>query len=405
MAEEQLDTQTDAMAAASDTATPLLRRKAQAGRQEQQARAMSLPKAMRLTLAKVADDLFGMAMATLAVRLEQRAGSDLDGVFDPASLMILLDGPNGQRGAVTFDSMLVGALIQQQTMGQVLADPGGTTRVLTATDAAICVPFLDALLSRTATLPEVPEEQKWLDGYKFGARAEDPRLVLMALEAPNYRIMRVSIDIAGGVRQGQMTLCLPLLDASASPLSPNPQEGEEAGPAPKLLLDNVLALNAELNIALARLKLPLRELGALKAGDVLPLPGSSFESVNVLTMAGRSVATGALGQVGGQRAVRLTRRAAPLMQPRRRASDRAELDLPEVQFDRRSPDQSEPAMKVDQAVPDGPSQTAPPKPAAANPDLSDPSALPDLPDLPDMSDLPGFGADDEFPELPKLDVG
>lgn len=402
MAEKQLDRQTDARAA-SGSATPLLRRKAQAGREEQQARAMSLQKAMRLTLAKVADDLFGMAMATLAVRLEERAGGGLDGLFDPAALMMLLDGPNGQRGAVSFDSALVGGLIQQQTMGQVLADPGGSPRVLTATDAAICVPFLDALLARSATLPEVPEERQWLEGYQFGARAEDPRLVLMALEAPAYRIMHVSIDIAGGLRQGQMTLCLPLGSAAGSPPM-DPQAGEEAKPAPKLLMDNVLALNADLNIALARLKLPLRDLGAWKAGDVLPLPGSRFETVSVLTMAGRSVATGALGQVAGQRAVRLTRRAAPLMQPRRRASDRAELDLPEVQFDRRGADQAEVVPQVDPAA-KGPSPEVPPRAADEGAVLPGPSSLPDLPDLPDMSDLPGFGADDELPELPKRDAG
>jgi len=407
MAEDQLDTQTDVSAAQTGAAPTLLRRKAQAGREEQQARAMSLQKAMRLTLAKVADDLFDMAMAALAVRLETRAGDALDGLFDPSTLMMLLDGPGGQRGAVTFDPLLVGALIQQQTMGRVLADQGGGERTLTATDAAICVPFLDALLTRTSALPETPEDRQWLEGYSFGTRSEDPRLVLMALEAAEYRIMHVTVDIAGGVRQGQMTLCLPLPDATGSPAAQGAEDGAGDTPAPTLLMDNVLGLNADLNIALARLKLPLRALGALKAGDMLPLPGSSFEVVTVLTMEGRGVAHGSLGQVKGQRAVRLTRSAAPLMQPRRRASDRPGLDLPEVQFDRRQPEIGGNDHKAARVLPTSPLQEAAPSTSDAQdlPGLPDIPDLPDLPDLPDMSDLPGFGDREELPQLDTREAG
>ena len=407
MAEDQQNTQTQDPAAQTGTGPTLLRRKAQAGREEQQARAMSLQKAMRLTLAKVAVDLFDLAMAALAVRVELRDGDGLDGLFEASTLMMLLDGPGGQRGAVTFDPLLVGALIQQQTMGRVLADHGGDARVLTATDAAICVPFLDSLLARTSALPESPEDRHWLEGYSFGTRAEDPRLVLMALEAAEYRIMHVTVDIAGGVRQGQITLCLPIADAFAARGESVGEDGTTAPPEPVLLMDNVLKLNADLNIALARLKMPLRDLSALRAGDLLPLPGSSFEAVTVLTMEGRGVAQGALGQVNGQRAVRLTRSAAPLMQPRRRASDRVDLDLPEVRFDRRDVEQPKQATEPRAALPEMPELSPQGGPSAAPdlPDIADLPSLPDLPDLPDMSDLPGFSDEDDLSQLPEREVG
>lgn len=373
----------------------LLRRKAEAGRAEQQARAMSLQKALRVTLAKVAEDSFDLAMAALAVRVETRASDALDELFDGNDLLMLLDGPAGQRGAVVFDGLLVGALIQQQTMGRVLGDPGREARALTSTDAAICVPFLDALLTRAAPLPDAEEDRRWLEGYRFGARAEDPRLVLMALEAPEHRVVHLTVDIAGGTRQGRIMLCLPIPEVHAAASEEAAGEVGTAGPPPKQLMSNVLALKADLNIALARLKLPLRDLGALKAGDLLPLPGSSFEEVKVITMDGRAVAQGALGQVSGQRAVKLTRRPAPLTQPRRRASDRAELNLPEVQFDRRANDAPEPSA---------PPSTQPEVAKIDNPPpvSQEPPELPDLPDLPDMSDLPGFGDGEALPELPDL---
>ena len=357
---------------------------------------MSLQKALRVTLATVAEDSFDLAMAALAVRVETRASDALAELFDGNDLLMLLDGPAGQRGAVVFDSLLVGALIQQQTMGRVLGDPGGEARALTSTDAAICVPFLDALLTRAAPLPDAEEDRRWLEGYRFGTRAEDPRLVLMALEAPEHRVVHLTIDIAGGTRQGRIMLCLPIPEVHAVPTPEEAaREAGAAGPPPKQLMNNVLALNADLNIALARLKLPLRDLGALKAGDLLPLPGSSFEEVKVITMDGRAVAQGALGQVSGQRAVKLPRRPAPLTQPRRRASDRAELNLPEVQFDRRATDAPEPSA---------PPSTQPEVAKIDNPPpvSQEPPELPDLPDLPDMSDLPGFGDGEALPELPDL---
>lgn len=388
MAEDQKDISGKSGA---PTASPL-RRKAEAGRAEQQLRAMSLQKALRVTLAKVADEQFGLAMAALAVRAELRSGEALEDLFDGADLLMLLDGPGGRRGAAVFDPLLVGALIQQQTMGRVLPDGGGAPRALTSTDAAISVPFLDALLARAAELPDAPEDRRWLEGYRFGTRAEDPRLVLMALEAAEYRLLQITVDIAGGARQGRVMLCLPLPEpySAIPPQASGREQDAGATPAPKLLTDTVLALTADLNIALARLKMPLGGLGALRAGDVLPLSGSSFDDVKVLTMEGRAVAQGALGQVKGQRAVRLTRRPAPLTQPRRRASDRAELDLPEVTFDRRQPQAADPdAAPGPATIPTGP-------------ETSEPEAMPDLPDLPDMSDLPGFGEGEPLPELPDL---
>src|SRR5690606_243353 len=83
-----------------------LRRMARAGRDVRQARAMSLAEALRVTLAKVASDPFGTAMAVIGVRSETRNGDDLEGVFGAQTLLMLLDGPHRRRAAAVFDAAL-----------------------------------------------------------------------------------------------------------------------------------------------------------------------------------------------------------------------------------------------------------------------------------------------------------
>ncbi len=353
------------------------------GSEQRQARVMSLSKALRLTLAKVADDLFAMAAAVIAIRVEERGGDDLEGVFDPAHLLMLLEGPVRRRAAAAFDPDLVGALIQQQTMGKVLPSLEGDPRKPTDTDAAICAPFLDGLVGRAAPLPEAPDEKALMQGYEFGARMDDPRLLLMALEAPVFTIVHLTVDVEAGTRQGNILLCFPQLEAED-----NLPTSEDSDAVAKTVTGGglerqVLALNADLNVALTRLRMPLSRMRALQVGDQLDLGVTAFDQAQVQTRDGRKLSRGTLGQIDGVRALQLEHAAKGLREPRRRASDREELDLPRVSGDGTGT----------QAAFDDPNLVT------ADVDLSNlpavvPEAplptIPDLPDLPDMSDLPGL---------------
>jgi len=377
-----------------------LHRKVATGRAEHQAREMSLPKALRLTVGKVADGLFGLAIASISLRIKDVVGEELGTAFLDDGLLVLLDGPMGRRAAAVLDGPLVGALVQQQTMGQVLDGGQADARRLTPTDAAMCAPFLDALLHGIEGLPDDPADEKLIKGYRFGARAEDVRQLQLALAAARYRIVHLALDIAAGSRQGQMTLCFPLLedgDDVADP--PEGADGEGAEPSgaasdKRRLSETVLALHADLIVSLAQVKLPLHRLSALTSGDVLELRGCDFEKVDILTREGRPLGGGALGQVDGIRAVQVAHETARHHTPKRRAADREDLDLPDVS-----------GAGIGVAEPELPEQIV--EDSAALPDHSE-KLLPDLPsvihertqaqkpeDLPDMSDLPGID-DTEF---------
>ena len=128
---------------------PVLRRKVAAGRDDLSLRAMSLPKALRLTIPKVADDLFGLPLAVIGVTQRRVTQTEAWALFSDETLLILLDGPDGIVGAAALDADLVGALIQQQTTGQVGAAKE-EARAMTRTDAAMIAPCWTAFCSAAA---------------------------------------------------------------------------------------------------------------------------------------------------------------------------------------------------------------------------------------------------------------
>lgn len=309
-----------------------LHRKVQAGRAERQARGMSLVKALRLTLAKVADDLFGLSMGVIAVRSDRCPVDRLQDAFADAGLLMVLDGPGGARGAAALDPALVGALIQQQTMGRVLPAADAPPRPMTPTDASISAPLLDVLLARAALLPEDPQEQELIAGFAFGARVEDARVLSMALDAPDHTLIDLTVDIAGGIRQGRILLCLPHRARVPQP-EPSDRPDDASADCKKgagTFATTVLHLKADLRVSLAQIRMPLHRLGHLTVGECLDLGRAAFEDVRLETLGGRPVGRGVLGQVDGARAVQVQASRAGALRLRRRAEDRAELDLPDV---------------------------------------------------------------------------
>jgi flagellar motor switch/type III secretory pathway protein FliN len=313
--------------------TSLVQRKARTGREAQAARAMSLGRALRLTAAKQADHLMGLAASALSVTRRPLSAENVGDFIDPAALTLLMDGPGNTGAAAMLHPALVTGLIQQQTTGRVKPVPaGGEARTYTATDAALCAPFIEALLARAATLPEEQGDRDLLQGYRFGVWAKGARQAQLALDAPGYEVVEMVIDMAAGTRAGTLSLILPKPQKAQSP-SPDPDaDMEDAVHVPSnTLADQVLDLTAELTVALTRLRMPLQNLSAIKPGDVLDLEISSMAQALVLDSNGRAISRCILGQIDGFRAVQVEQRNAKQhTAPRRRADDRHELGMPDV---------------------------------------------------------------------------
>lgn len=388
----------------------ILQRKAQVGKQEHQARAMTVPKALRVGLAKVADEGFDMALAVIGVTHDVLSVEQaLENVTDEM-LAITLDGLGGFGGGAVITHELVSAMVQQQTTGRVATIPD-FDRAMTATDAALCAPLIDRLFARAHGLLETTEDREVLPCFKFGARAENTRLFGLSLEDPEYTVFRLTIDISGGIAQACMVLILPL--PSAKPELSYDEDGAQTVVSNMTLEASVMELKAELSAVLCRLRLPLSDVRTFEVGQELSVTTEAFGVVQLVSITGEVVTTGALGQLEGHRALMLHRAIddeteSPPTDAGAEAfpeagSDYSDLALPELEL----PVGEAP---IDPSTLDGLTDL----PALEGPDDIDLPDLPDLPDLtdaeglPDLSDLPDIADGEDTlsspADLPKINV-
>ncbi|OZB16545.1 MAG: hypothetical protein B7X55_07835 [Rhodobacterales bacterium 34-62-10] len=277
-----------------------LRRKAKIARDEQEARAMSPLRALRLATEKTADASFSLVLSVQGIERALVDHAGLLKMVPDGVLLLLLDGPDGAVGVMTLDAATLAALIEMQTVGQVLARPL-RERPLTRTDAAMAAPLVDGILHRMSQHLLDHPDAYWTCGYRYGAMIDDRRSLGMALGAPDFHVFRLPLDIADGLRSGEVMLALP--QRLAPSVTTN---GTDAGEISAQLQERVLDAPVRLDAILCRLSLPLSDFGRLAVGDVLPLPSDALREIAIEAAGRQLVATGRLGKVDGMRALRLT---------------------------------------------------------------------------------------------------
>ena len=350
--------------------TATLKRKLAAGHPDGSATQMTALRALRLSMARAASDLFDMALAVSGGKQARVRPDDLTDVLSDDDMLCVLDCPGGLTGAAAISLPLVGALIQQQTMGRVLDRPT-QPRAFTDTDAALAAPLIEGLLTRACELAEDGGDQDTFRTIRFGARGEDARSVLLGLRAKRYRTFTLTLDIALGLHQAQMILVLPepVQDVEEGAITPETTTVKTGAKSP------LLAAETELTAILARIHLPVSKMNALQVGDTLPLPRDRLDDTALVTVTDQVVARGKLGQMNGHRAVRL-------------------MDAPPVPKIA-SPDRFEPQATANTlpALTDQP----PPEPAPAPIDdisVDDLSMLPTQEAVDQISSLAGFTEED-----------
>jgi flagellar motor switch/type III secretory pathway protein FliN len=379
----------------------ILARKAAQGTLDQEARVMSVPKAMRLSLAKLGKDVFEMPLSMIGAVAEERRASEISELIGETDLLCLLEDDRGRVGAAVIGSDIVVGLIQQQTMGKVDVSDG-KSRPLTATDAAMCTPLLDGLFERVTPILEVEAERDILSDFRLSARFEDARSLGIALEMPEYFVVRLTLDLAVGARQGDLKLILPMADQT-NPDDQDVQNEESTlvDDGPKMS-DIAMGLPVELNMVLCKFSIELSAVEQLAIGAVLHLPPNTFPETEIVTETGTSIGSGVLGQVNGTRALRLKRSPSYADQPRRRESDLPELDLPEIEalpdkrrekknsleYEESLQSQGNDRSDVVTSIETGTSTQVLEEPASIVPKLTrGETGLPELDDFPDLAEL------------------
>lgn len=355
----------------------VIHRKARRGRADFDARAMSPSRALRLAFEMSADRLFGLALSVRAVEQRRLAAAALGDEADDGGLIVLLDGPGGARGAALFDPPLVQALIEVQTTGRVRPGPP-PARAFTGTDAAMTAPLIDAAMRRFADLMAGAEAGAEGDGgpptgpegqpgrFRFGDRVADARALALAVGDGDLDLFRLTVDIGGGVHTGTLAVVLP----PGAGLPPDPGGTAEAGGSFDLAAV-ALGVPVVLDAVLARIRLPLADICALKPGTILPVGAAAIGQAELVAAGGHVAARARLGQMHGFRALRLAGPALAAGQGMpEHAAEPGTPALPPV-----------PAGDAPRAPASGTGRAAPPRPA----DRPQPQP-PDLTGQPEMEE-------------------
>lgn len=229
--------------------------------------------------------------------------AELVELTEPGMFLALLEGPGDGMGMVWLCPVALAALVEAQTTGQVRAvtGPAGAPRLPTRTDAALLAPMVDMFLhhigGRCAELPEAG----LVTGYQYGSFLDDRRPIGVVLEDEEYELFSMRIALAQGAISGTWTLVVPC-PSKAVPAA----RTEDADDWTQRLSQTVERSPVSLNAVLCRFKLSLHEALGLTEGDVLRIPESALEALELSAQGGAQVAEGRLGQARGFRAVRLT---------------------------------------------------------------------------------------------------
>jgi len=277
-----------------------LQRKAGAGRGESDAPGMTPAKALRLALSKAAQEELSLALRVQGVAESRVNQPGLLEVLSDDLLLLLLEGPQGGLGVAALDIQALAALIEVQTMGQVLKSPA-TQRRATATDSAMCEPLLGCALQEFEGHLAGSAAERWAAGFRFGERVENVRLLGLRVEEMDYRLFRISLDMADGAKKGELLLALPAEGCVQRKC------GADGGQSwAQMLHKTVQVSHAELLGVLHRTQMPLAAVTAFKIGDLVPVPQSAIGEVLLEGGDGRVVGVARLGQQNGYRALRIT---------------------------------------------------------------------------------------------------
>ncbi|WP_371931076.1 FliM/FliN family flagellar motor switch protein [Roseovarius sp. MMSF_3281] len=278
----------------------VIHRKAQFARQEFDARGMSMSKALRVALARVADRHYDLPLVVSTVEQVAASHAKLRDHFEDEGLLALLGGPDRLAGAICLDTQFLTALIEMQTMGHV-RQTAAQRRPVTRTDAAISAPFIDRFLETAHS--QLADASPKLAGYRFDDMVEDARALTLAMDAPDYAIYKLTVDLHDGAKSGLMTVILPVDPVGVA------KGGGDHIHAEKTTQEGLgdVARNAPvtLNAVLDRLEMPLRDACKLQVGMRFPIAPNALADAQLTATGGYVVAGVVLGQVNGFRAARL----------------------------------------------------------------------------------------------------
>lgn len=226
-------------------------------------------------------------------------------------LLVVIQTPDGRKGLLTLDGMLINALVELMTGASDRA-VYKQARVPTLIDIALCKEFCTSLLDTypgelakgvgQVALPKLMWSQSEVEAVKLA----------FILENTPIRRMSGRVSFQDGLRGGELSLAMPV-DVWAATGSIKPALQEDGWKAK--LTENVLNSRLPLRANLETIEMPLIDALSLKSGDFLQISAFALSDLGLSSLDGQVLLHGRLGQENGKKAICVTRSGAGLMGP------------------------------------------------------------------------------------------
>lgn len=268
-------------------------------------------RALSHALERAAQDLMGLALRVTALREDRMGLAELPELLEERSLLAVIEGAGTALGLFALGPAAFPPLIEMQTMGR-LSPAAPAPRRPTRTDAAMSAGFIDAVLAGLEAALAGQDAAAWAGGYRYASFLDDPRPLGLLLEDVGYRVFRADLAFGEeGARQAALVWAVPA--AARKPALPHPGAPPRPGPAElaaqeswgRRMEHSVMGAQVTLDAVLHRVTLPLSSVLALRPGAEIALPAASIETIGLEGADRRVLSKGRLGQLRGQRALRL----------------------------------------------------------------------------------------------------
>ena len=266
--------------------------------------ATQVDQALQSAFARMAAEWPGLGARAHGLRRGPISIPEVTDMLEPAMFVALLQGPADALGVVMICPTLLAGLIEGTTTGRVLgAVPPG--RVPTRTDAALIAPMINALLDHIGTRCAGLTGAEGVEGYAYSTFLADPRPLALLLEDGHFQHIHYDVRLGASGPAGKVVLILTDPNA-ATCVRPVPLQANIGTKWADQMQQAVSAAPVQLNAVLFKAQLPLSAALTLAPGDMLCIPASTLEALDIQTLDGTVIGVARLGQTRGQRALRLT---------------------------------------------------------------------------------------------------